>query len=76
MLHFSTAITPASLLDRRLHSLIPNDAECVTVAKIKRLRGQGKSYREIASYLNAKGIVSKNGGTWCFSAIRYVLANS
>lgn len=62
--------------DRHGDSLIPNDSERVTVAKIKRLRVQGKSYRDIASYLNEKCIPAKNGGTWCFSAVRYVLANS
>jgi DNA invertase Pin-like site-specific DNA recombinase len=44
--------------------LAPNDAEQQVIATIRTMRDQGKSYRQIASYLNDQGIPTKHGKTW------------
>ncbi|MCC6795603.1 MAG: recombinase family protein [Candidatus Hydrogenedentes bacterium] len=57
-------------------ALQPNEGENRTVRLIQRLKVQGKGYRAIANHLNEKGIKSKTGGVWHFSAVRNVLSNS
>lgn len=54
-------------------SLVPDDQEQSVVATILDLRGQQKSYRAIAAYLNAEAVPAKRGGTWSAMSVRSVL---
>jgi len=54
-------------------SLVPDEAEKATTARMQELRAQGQSYREIAAVLNAEGLRSKRGGTWHSQTVSRVL---
>jgi hypothetical protein len=56
--------------------LVVVDEEQVVVAEIRAMHDQGKTLREIAGDLNARGIVGKRGGKFHASTIRAVLGNS
>lgn len=45
-------------------ALIPDPVEQATIALIKALRANGRSYRDIAAVLNRHGVPAKRGGQW------------
>lgn len=55
--------------------LAEDAGELELVARIRSLREQGQSLRDIAGALNDEGIPGKRGGTWHPSTVRYVLGN-
>jgi len=56
--------------------LIPNEAEQATLARIRELRGGGRSYRAIADELTRVGIKSKNGGAWSAMVVSRICKRS
>jgi DNA invertase Pin-like site-specific DNA recombinase len=44
--------------------LVPDDAEQVALKQMRRMRDRGKSYREIATALTAKGIAPRQSDRW------------
>lgn len=60
-----------SAVDREL---APNDAEQQVIGEIRAMRDAGKSYREIASYLNDQGIPTKHGKTWHAQTVANILS--
>jgi site-specific DNA recombinase len=50
-----------------------HEKEQETIALIRRHRRSGKSYREIAAYLNAQSIPSKRGGAWIHTSVKAIL---
>jgi hypothetical protein len=55
-------------------SLIENAAEQEAIAFIKRLRGEGKSLRQIATLLDERGLKPKRGERWRHSTVIRILA--
>lgn len=53
--------------------LVKDPAEQAVVAKIRKMRVEGFTLREIANKLNAEGIPAKRGGTWVFQQVDFVL---
>jgi site-specific DNA recombinase len=58
--------------DRRL---VPHAVEQQAVALMKRLSAGGAGYRRIASALNDKGVVRRNGKTWRPRTVEVILAS-
>jgi site-specific DNA recombinase len=50
-----------------------DEKEQETIALIRRHRRSGKSYREIAAYLNAQSIPTKRGGAWIHTSVKAIL---
>jgi DNA invertase Pin-like site-specific DNA recombinase len=44
--------------------LVADEREAAVTARMCELRAEGKSYRQIATALNAEGLTSKRGGAW------------
>lgn len=61
--------------DRDGNALIENREEQAILNRIRAMRDEGASLRDIAATLNAEGIKGKKGGTWGPSSVRYVIAN-
>lgn len=62
--------------DREGDILVENIAEQEIIDHIKTRRADdGWSLRKIASELNQQGIVTKNGGQWYASTVKYILGN-
>jgi site-specific DNA recombinase len=57
-------------------NLIPDAAEQKALARMRRLRAKGQSYRAIAASLNRSGTPAKNHGVWFASSVRSTLATS
>ena len=53
--------------------LTENADETATVARIRELRAEGRTLRDIASQLTAEGWKTKRGGEWHSSTVSYVL---
>jgi len=53
--------------------LVPHEGEIAVVDQIRRWRGRGKTFRDIAAFLNNEGIVAKKGGRWYPASVRKVL---
>jgi DNA invertase Pin-like site-specific DNA recombinase len=53
--------------------LLLDPTEQKVLARIRRLRGTGKSYRAIAQSLNRSGTPAKKGGSWFASSVRSAL---
>jgi site-specific DNA recombinase len=53
--------------------LVVDENEQQIVELIRRRRKSGKSYRAIADYLNAQGILAKRGGAWGHTSVKKVL---
>ena len=56
--------------------LLPSTAETTVVMKIRAMRLEGHSLRQIAARLNEGGVTGKKGGRFHASTIRAVLGNS
>jgi site-specific DNA recombinase len=54
-------------------NLVLHEPEQKALARMRRLRAKGKSYRAIATSLNRSGTPAKNGGVWHASSARSVL---
>lgn len=54
--------------------LVANIREQESIEQMQRLRAEGRSYREIASLLDAGGFPSKQGGHWLHTSVKNVLA--
>lgn len=54
-------------------TLIEDASEQEALSLIRELRDQGRSLREIACELNAKGYQAKKGGTWTYGQVQSVL---
>lgn len=54
---------------------LPNAKELASVETMKRMRNTGKSYWQIAAYLNSKGVPTKNGGQWRAGVVLRILRN-
>jgi DNA invertase Pin-like site-specific DNA recombinase len=59
--------------ERHGDSLVLHASEQKVLARMRRFRAKGKSYRAIAQSLNRSGTPAKNGGEWFASAARSVL---
>ena len=46
-----------------------------TIRRVFRMYAQGKSFQQIADMFNSEGIMTKSGGTWSKSSIRYIFNN-
>ena len=53
-------------------TLVPNPAEQATIGTIIERRDAGATYRDIADWLNAEGMATKNGGKWSAKVVRGV----
>lgn len=53
-------------------SLVEEEDEAETVATIKRLRDEGRSYREICTALEATGRRARRGGRWLPAVVRRI----
>jgi len=60
---------------REGNKLVSDPEEQEIVHRIRALREEGSSLREIAGQLNQEGIASKHGGRWYASTVRYILTN-
>lgn len=60
----------------RDEQLVPHLGEQATIAKLKELRCQGKSFGDLVDWLNASGVRSKNGGRWDRPTIYKILKRS
>lgn len=56
--------------------LVQDPEEQDVVQRIRKLRAEGCSLRAIAGQLNGDGVLSKNGGKWYASTVRYLLRNN
>jgi DNA invertase Pin-like site-specific DNA recombinase len=56
------------------HELVPDDRELAAVARMRALRADGRSLREIAAQLDTEGIRPKRGGCWHAQTVARVLA--
>jgi len=54
--------------------LAPNETELETIELIRRHRRGGKSFNQIATYLNAQGIQTKRGKRWYPQTVKDVLS--
>ena len=54
-------------------TLVADGREQRVIEHMRRLRGTGLSYRQVAMRLNADGIEAKNGGPWSHTSVRAVL---
>jgi DNA invertase Pin-like site-specific DNA recombinase len=61
--------------DRVGASLVPNPVEQDAIAKMRAWRGEGQSFRKIASELDCQGIPAKRGGLWDIHSVRRIIAN-
>ena len=52
--------------------LDPDPGERKHIAKMKSLRRRGKSYREIAGFLNESGVPTRRGGAWSHTTVRKI----
>jgi len=60
--------------DRNCTRLLPNDGELAAVERMRRLRAEGRTLREIAASLNEAGVPTKRAGAaWYASTVRSVL---
>lgn len=59
--------------DKKLYRV---DGEFEVVERIKRLKREKLSLRQIANRLNEQGIPTKRGGSWYAGTVRYILGNS
>ena len=57
-------------------SLVLHASEQKALARMRRLREKGKSYRAIAQSLNRSGTPAKKGGAWFASSVRSVLGTA
>jgi DNA invertase Pin-like site-specific DNA recombinase len=57
-------------------SLVLHEPEQKVLARMRRLRAKGKSYRDIAASLNRSKTPAKNHGIWFASSVRSTLATS
>jgi DNA invertase Pin-like site-specific DNA recombinase len=57
-------------------NLVGNANEQEAIRLMRQLRDEGKSFREIASILDGKGIMPKRGTAWLFTSIKGILARS
>jgi DNA invertase Pin-like site-specific DNA recombinase len=57
-------------------NLVLNAREQEAISMMKTLRAAGESFRAIALELNARGIPTKEGGTWIHTSVRSVLARA
>lgn len=55
-----------------VHVLAPDQEERNVIAQMKALRRRGKSYRDIASWANERGIPTRRGGAWSHTSIRAI----
>ncbi len=62
--------------ERNGDSLFPHEPEQKALAKMRRLRAKGQSYRAIAHSMNRSGTPAKNGGAWFASSVRSTLLTS
>lgn len=53
--------------------LVVHDSEQRVIARMRRLRSAGRSYREIAAQLNNEGMSAKRGGEWHPMTVRRIL---
>ena len=53
--------------------LVDDEREAATTSRMRELRDEGKSYRQIASTLDAEGLASKRGGPWHPQTVARVL---
>jgi DNA invertase Pin-like site-specific DNA recombinase len=56
--------------------LQPDEAELQVIARMRELRGEGKSYALIAETLNAEELKPKRGGIWHAQTVSRALARS
>jgi DNA invertase Pin-like site-specific DNA recombinase len=57
-------------------TLIPNASEQDTIRVMQELRAAGKSYRDIAAELNARGIPTKEGRPWRHTSVKGILMSA
>jgi site-specific DNA recombinase len=57
-------------------SFVPHASEQKVLARIRRSRATGKSYRAIAQSLNRSGTPAKKGGAWFASSVRSAVLTS
>jgi DNA-binding transcriptional MerR regulator len=55
---------------------VVNEREQEAVRFIRERRAAGMSLREIADQLNAAGVLTKKGGKWYASTVKYILENN
>lgn len=55
-------------------SLVANSEESKVIATIRTMRDEGKSYRQISTYLNDQGIRTKHGKTWHPQTVSNILS--
>ncbi len=53
---------------------VPVESEQTVISRMRELREEGKTYRDVAAALDGDGVASPGGGTWGFSAVRKILA--
>ena len=54
-------------------SLVEIAAEQAVIAKMLEMRSKGTMLKDIASYLNARGVATRNGGSWQISTVAAIL---
>lgn len=57
-------------------ALAPDQAEQEAVIAMRELREDGRSYRDIAAEMNARGITGKRGGPWHAMSVQRVLSRT
>ncbi len=53
--------------------LVRDEAEQAVVARIREMRGEGRTLREIADILTAEKVPTKRGGAWAAETVRKIL---
>ena len=57
------------------NKLVENDKESFMLRKIKTLRGQGKSYKDISDFLNRNGYTNKSGNNFTKYSVGSIVKN-
>jgi DNA invertase Pin-like site-specific DNA recombinase len=57
-------------------TLVPIQLEQEAIALMRELRAAGESYRAIAAQLHARGVITKEGGSWQPMTVRNILARA
>jgi DNA invertase Pin-like site-specific DNA recombinase len=53
---------------------VPDEAELAVIARVRELRGQGLSLRQIAAQMETDGVPAKNGARWYPRTVQRMLA--